>query len=170
MRDSCRGVIVSRTCPTRQRSAHDHAPGVTAGGHVGGEQIDEAVVVDVGHVGPHGEPRRVGQDVRGDVGELAVAIVAVQMVGAEEVVRDVEIRAAVVVVVPPSGGQREVRAVDARLARDVGKAAAVVAVKMIELAGFGAVKPDCPAGRAAPSTRAARRGRWARRLRIAPGT
>ena len=72
-----------------------------AGGHVGGEQVDAPVVVEVANIAAHREPRRVRHGVADDVFKRAVAAVAVEHVRSAVVVRDVEVGVAVGVVVEP---------------------------------------------------------------------
>lgn len=83
-----------------------------AGGHVGADEVEQAVVVEIAEVAAHGEPRGVGEGCARGVGEGAVAIVAVEAVGAVEVVGDVDVGPAVVVVIPPGNAEAFVVAVD----------------------------------------------------------
>ena len=73
-------------------------------GHVGDQEVDQPVVVHVAQVRAHRGKRGVRQDAVDDVGERAVAVVVVELVGNAVVVCDVKIGPAVVVVVPPGGG------------------------------------------------------------------
>ena len=59
------------------------------GRHVGDEQIHVPVVVHVTEVGPHRGVRRVRHGLVKDVGERAVAVVVVELVGILEIVVDV---------------------------------------------------------------------------------
>ena len=88
---------------------------VRGAGHLRDHEVGQAVVVDVGGVGAHREPRRVRHGRGQDAGERAVAVVAVEAVRGREVVRDVEVGPAVAVVVEPGG-----RVAVGRLARDAG--------------------------------------------------
>ena len=79
-------------------------PLVGGRGHVGDEEIDEAVVVHVARSAPIEENERVRQHAVDDVGERPVPVVVVELVGDAVVVGDVEVRPAVVVEVPPRRG------------------------------------------------------------------
>ena len=112
------------------------------GGHVGEQKVEVAVVVNVSEVGAHGGVWRVRDDGVGDVGKGAVAVVAVEVVGAGEVVGDEEIGPEVAIEVYPGGGVAEGRAGDAGFFGDFGEApAAEVAEQAIRAAGrLGAVE------------------------------
>ena len=69
--------------------------------HVGDEQVEQTVVVQVGAVRPHRRPARVRHRLLDHVGECAVAVVVVKMLRIGEVVGHVEIKPAVAVVIPP---------------------------------------------------------------------
>ncbi len=78
---------------------------VGASRHVGSHVVQMAVVVDVRHVGSHGEPGRVRQHMRSNIAESAVLVVAIQSVCPVEVIGDVEINPAVRVIIPPGRGE-----------------------------------------------------------------
>ena len=70
-----------------------------------------------------------------DIRERAVAVVVIELVGVPEIIVDVEIGPAVLVVVPPGGGMTLRLAKDAGFVRDIGEGAvAVVVEEMVALA------------------------------------
>ena len=73
-------------------------------GHIGAHEVEQPVVIDIGCVGAHGVPRRVGQHFSGHVAERTVTMVEIKMIGAPKIVGYVEIRPAIVVKVPPGCG------------------------------------------------------------------
>jgi len=75
--------------------------------HVGDEEVDAPVVVDVAEIRAHGRQRYLWHDIVDTIGERAVAVVAVETVGGGEVVGDVEIRPPVGIEVPPNRGMAE---------------------------------------------------------------
>ena len=90
-------------------AAHDAHGGlgfeVGGGGHVGHEEIREQVIVHIAEISPHCEPRHVGHRVLDHVGEGAIAVVAVEAVGSDEIVGHVNVLPSIHVVVPPSDGE-----------------------------------------------------------------
>ena len=80
---------------------------------------------------PIEENERVRHDLVDDVGEGAVPVVVIELVGRGEIVGDVEIGPAVVVVVPPGGGMALRLAGDAGAVGHVGEGAVAVVVKKI---------------------------------------
>ena len=110
--------------------------------HVGDEEVDQAVVVHVAEIRAHRGERRVRHDLSLTVGEGAVAVVVVELVGRAEVVGHVEIGPAVVVVVPPRGGMTAGFAGDAGAVGHVREGAVAVVVKQITALPVGC-RPRC---------------------------
>ena len=86
-------------------AAHDAHRGLRfvmrRGRHVRDEQVRQEVVVHVAEIRAHREPRAVRNRLGRHVGEGAVAVVAIEFVGRAEIVRDVDVRRAVAIVIPP---------------------------------------------------------------------
>ena len=106
------------------------------GEHVGSVDVRPTVVVDVRGVHPHrreADHRHLRVDV---VEEGAVAAIDVEVVALEEVVRDVDVRTAVVVHVGDDDpeSERHLRPVNSRRDADVGEVRAVVPVEAVAVA------------------------------------
>ena len=69
--------------------------------HVGNEQVQQAVIVQVSAVRPHRRPACVRHRLLQHVGERAVAVVVVKVLRIGEVVGHIKIQPAVAVVIPP---------------------------------------------------------------------
>ena len=106
-------------------------PVFVLGEHVGRVDVRPAVVVHVRDVEPHREIARVGHRARDRFGKGAVAVVEVEVVVLEEVVRHVKVGPAVAVHVAHSDPQAEadLAPVDARGRAHVGEVPAVVAIQ-----------------------------------------
>ena len=67
--------------------AHHDVPAVMRGpDHVCGHEVNQPVVVEIANVCTHRRPRRVRNDLPDNVGECAVPVVAVELVGAKIVI------------------------------------------------------------------------------------
>ena len=114
------------------------------------------IVVDIRHVRSHGEPRRTRNGKGDDIGERAVSVVVIEIVGVGKVVSHIEVWISVAITIPPDGRQPMVVAEDAcgiaalvrpdpRQFAYIGepdlsaRIDSVVAVKVIELGGLDRV-------------------------------
>ena len=101
--------------------------------HVGRVDVRPAIVVDVGDVDTHREVARQRHRLLEHLVEGPVALVDVQVVALEEVVRDVHVRPPIAVYVANGDPQPEadLGAVDPRLLAHVDEMAAVVPVQLV---------------------------------------
>ena len=99
--------------------------------HVGHVDIRPGVVIDVRDVEPHRRQADVGHLLLEPLGEAAVALVDVQIISLEEVVRDVDVRPAVAVHVAHDDAQTQADLApeDAGLPAHVHEVPAVVAIQ-----------------------------------------
>ncbi len=109
--------------------------------HVGGHEINQSVVIEIANISAHRGPWSVRNDLPDNVGERAIAVVAIELVGAKIIIGDIEIRPAVTVEIPPERREREERAVDACLRSDFGKPTTIVAIEMVELSCLSGHRP-----------------------------
>ena len=119
-----------------------------AAGHVGCEKIHPAVVVHVGKVRSHREPRRMGKRTEGLVGEChdaggVRAVARPKLVRPEKIIGHIQIGPPIPIPVPPDRRKPVMVATQAGLARHLLErfARPVVAVKMIVLAGVDFLVP-----------------------------
>ena len=126
---------MNQEVPLRVHVAHqDLGHAVRRGTHVGDEEVGAQIAVDIAAIGPHAVVRRVRQQLASHVAEPAVAFVVPQYVRALEVVRDVEIRPAVAIVVTPCGRQPHSMIGHACCGGRIDEATAVVPQQAIRLA------------------------------------
>ena len=97
-------------------------------GHVGDEEIHQAVAVEIAEIRAHGEPGRMADGVDGGIGEGAVAVVDVNPVGVVEIIADPEIGLAVAVEIEPGRRKTMAAVIDARGPGDIGESAIAVVV------------------------------------------
>ena len=100
-------------------------------GHVGDEQVNEAVIIHIAQVGSHGRKRHVRHHLVDDVGERSIPVVVVEPVAGAEIAGHIKIGPAVVVVIPPDGGMSLGFATDSRPLGHVREGAVAVVVKEI---------------------------------------
>ena len=99
--DLARPSVLEKPAPVAHVAHGDLGLVMGRRGHVGNEQIQQPVVVQVGAVRPHRRPTRVRHRLLDHVGERAVAVVVIKMLRIGEVVGHVEVHPAVAVVIPP---------------------------------------------------------------------
>ena len=109
----------------RQGIRSDRQPHV--GVHVHDEEVEPAVVVEVEGLGADGAPGGAAEHLLGDVGEGAVAVVAVELAAAEHV-GDEQVELAVVVVVEDGHVAAPAQPLQAGLLGHVGEGAVAVVV------------------------------------------
>ena len=113
---------------------------VSAARHIRRHEVGQAIVVQVARVGTHRVPRRVWHRRSDHIGEGDLpgrpgrAIVLVKVILAVKIVGDVEVRAAVLVVVPPHRGEAHLVAGDSRGSRHIAKPSTLVAEEPVGLA------------------------------------
>jgi len=99
--------------------------------HVGNDDVDPTVVVQVAGIGAHREVGDMGKALAHDVNERAVTLVEVKPVGRFEIVGDIKVGPAIMVGVDPDRGVTLRQAPDSGLFRDVGERAIAVVVEQI---------------------------------------
>ena len=101
--------------------------------HIGCQQIEATVSIDISRIGSHRKPGRVGQHFQRHVLKAAITQIPVESVFSVVIIADVKIGPQVAVVVEPQGIVTEFVAFDPGLLRDVRKPLAVVAEQQILL-------------------------------------
>ena len=69
--------------------------------HVGDKQVEQSVVIQIGAVRPHRGPASVRHRLLQNIGECAVAVIAVEVLRVGEIVGYIQIGPTVPVVIPP---------------------------------------------------------------------
>ena len=101
--------------------------------HIGPHEVEKSVVVYVCYIRAHRKPRNIGQDFAGNLIKATVTLVSVKSIGTEEVVCNIQVREAVLVIIEPRCGQALVGADKTCSFAHVNKTTSVVAEKVIVL-------------------------------------
>ena len=90
-------------------------------GHIRDEKVRQQVVIQIPLVRAHAEPAGMRRGVGQHIGERAVAVVPPEPVLAQKIIADVNVRPAVLIVVPPRRAETVAATGDARGLRHVGE-------------------------------------------------